>query len=52
MSGIVGLVESVVVFDRRHRHPCWFYVMVALVVGEGIGRPRFGHAGTWFAIVP
>jgi hypothetical protein len=25
--------------------------MVALVVGEGIGRPRFGHPGTWFAIV-
>jgi hypothetical protein len=52
MSGIVGPVEAVVVSVVAIATLCWFYMMVALVVGEGIGRPRFGHAGTWFAIVP
>jgi hypothetical protein len=46
-----GSVEAVVVSVVAIATLCWLYVMVALVVGEGIGRPRFGHTGTWFAVV-
>jgi hypothetical protein len=47
----VDLVEVVVVSALAIATLCWFAVMVALVIGEGIGRPRLGHPLTWFAIV-
>jgi hypothetical protein len=47
----VYLVEVVVVSIIAIATLCWFYVMVALVIGEGIGRPRYGHPLTWIAIV-
>jgi hypothetical protein len=47
----VDLVEAVVVSIVAIATLCWLAVMVALVIGEGIGRPLRGHPLTWFAIV-
>jgi hypothetical protein len=47
----VNLAEVVVAAIVAIATLLWFYVMVALVIGEGIGRPRLGHPLTWIAIV-